>query len=210
MMPEFGRSQVDEEGAALLSEWIKSMPPAEHALGQTGLIGIVTDVKPDELSTLAQQALAQGDSRRGEEVFRRQELNCTKCHAISGKGANVGPDLATLGTQAKPEHVVESILLPDRVIKEGFRAVTLQTEDGRVVTGIQVLDDGRDVVLRDPVRGDTRIAKTEIEESVFGGSLMPANLVAALKRDEFFDLVRYLVDLNHHDDTTPSPPVGSP
>ena len=175
------------------------MPPIERALGGAGIIGIVTDIKPDELSTLAQQALAQGDSRRGEEIFRRQELNCTKCHAISGKGANVGPDLATLGKQAKPEHVVESILLPDRVIKEGFRAVTLQTGDGRVVTGIQVFDDGRDVVLRDPVRGDTRIAKAEIEENVVGGSLMPANLVAALNRNEFLDLVRYLVELNHRD-----------
>jgi uncharacterized repeat protein (TIGR03806 family) len=210
MMPEFGRTQIDEEGAALLSEWIESMPPVEQALDGAGIIGIVTDIKPDDLSTLAQQALAQGDSRRGEEVFRRQELNCTKCHAISGKGANVGPDLATLGTQAKPEHVVESILLPDRIIKEGFRAVTLQTADGRVVTGIQVLDDGHDVVLRDPVRGDTRIAKTEIEESVFGGSLMPANLVAALSRDDFFDLVRYLVELNHHDNRTQPQQSSSP
>lgn len=201
MMPEFGRSQVDEEGAALLSEWIESMSPVERALGQTGLIGIVTDVKPDELLTLAQQALTQGNSKRGEEVFQRQELNCTKCHAISGKGANVGPDLATLGTQVKPEHVVESILLPDRIIKEGFRAVSLQTEDGRVVTGIQVLDDGHDVVLRDPVRGDTRIAKAEIAESVLGGSLMPTNLVAALERNEFCDLVRYLFELNHHDNS---------
>lgn len=197
MMPEFGRTQIDEEGAALLSEWIESMAPLEGALGQSGLIGIVTDVKPDALSTFAQQALTHGDSRRGEQVFQRQELNCTKCHAVSGKGANVGPDLATLGTQIKPEHVVESILLPDRLIKEGFRAITLQTEDGRVVTGIQVLDDGHDVVLRDPVRGDTRIAKAEIAESSFGGSLMPANLVAALSRDEFLDLVRYLVELNN-------------
>jgi uncharacterized repeat protein (TIGR03806 family) len=210
MMPEFGRTQIDEEGAALLSEWIESMSPVEQALGQTGLIGIVTDVKPDELSTFAQQALAQGDPNRGEEVFRRQELNCTKCHAISGKGANVGPDLATLGTQIKPEHVVESILLPDRIIKEGFRAISLQTEDGRVVTGIQVLDDGHDVVLRDPVRGDTRISKAEIAESSLGGSLMPANLVAALSRDEFFDLVRYLVELNHHDRKTQSLQSASP
>ena len=210
MMPEFGRTQIDEEGAALLSEWIESMSPPERAFGQTGLIGIVTDVKPDELSMFAEQALKQGNSRRGEEIFQRQELNCTKCHAISGKGANVGPDLATLGTQIKPEHVVESILLPDRIIKEGFRAISLQTEDGRVVTGIQVLDDGHDVVLRDPVRGDTRIAKAEIAESSFGGSLMPANLVAALSRDEFFDLVRYLVDLNHHDETTQSLQSGSP
>jgi uncharacterized repeat protein (TIGR03806 family) len=210
MMPEFGRTQVDEEGAALLNEWIESMSPVERALGQAGLMGIVTDLKPEELSTLVEQALTQGDAKRGEAVFQRQELNCTKCHSIAGKGANVGPDLALLGTQVKPEHVVESILLPDRIIKEGFRAVTLQTEGGLVVTGIQVLDDGHDVVLRDPVRGDTRIAKAEIAERSLGGSLMPTNLVAALKRNEFLDLVRYLVELNHLDNKTQATQSGSP
>lgn len=210
MMPEFGRTQVDQEGAALLSEWIESMSPVERALGQTGLIGIVTDLKPEKLSMLAEQALTQGDARRGEAVFQRQELNCTKCHSIAGKGANIGPDLAMLGTQVKAEHILESILLPDRIIKEEFRAVTLQTEGGLVVTGIQVLDDGHDVVLRDPVRGDTRIAKAEIAGRSEGGSLMPANQVASLNRNEFLDLVRYLVELNRLDNKTPAAQSGSP
>jgi hypothetical protein len=115
-----------------------------------------------------------------------------------------------LGTQVKPEHIVESILLPDRIIKEGFRAVTLQTDGGLVVTGIQVLDDGHDIVLRDPVRGDTRIARAEIAEKSLGGSLMPANLAAALKSNEFLDLVRYLVEINSRDAKTQATRPGSP
>jgi uncharacterized repeat protein (TIGR03806 family) len=202
MMPEFGRTQVDEEGALLLTEWIASMTLATGPNGQAGLVGIVTDLTPAEVSHWVNAALAEGDARRGEEVFRRQELNCTKCHAIAGKGANVGPDLAKIDVTNKPEYIVESILLPDRSIKAEFRAVTLQTESGLVVTGIQIYDDGHDVMLRDPVRGDSRIAKTEIATRAEGGSLMPANVVAALKREDFLDLVRYLVELN-------SPGVGT-
>ena len=123
-------------------------------------------------------------------------MNCTKCHAVAGKGANVGPDLAKISPPVKTEHVVESILLPNKVVKEGYQAVTVQTEEGLVVTGIQVQDNGREIVLRDPVRGETRVAKAEIAALTLGGSLMPAQVVAALKRQEFLDLVRYLVELN--------------
>ena len=195
MMPEVGRTQIDEVGAALLTAWITSMPTATDSLAEAGKVGIVTTLSPAELSKWAAESLTRGDARRGAEVFQRQDLNCTRCHAVSGKGGNVGPDLAKLDSKNKPEHVVESILLPDRSIKEGFRAVTVATESGLVVTGIQAYENGHEVLLRDPVRGETRIAKTEITARSEGGSLMPANLAATLRREEFLDLVRYLVDL---------------
>lgn len=195
MMPEFGRTQVDEAGVSLLTEWIASMSSVSALASQAGLVGIVTGLTPAELSDWAKAALDQGDARRGEAVFQRQELNCAKCHAIAGKGANVGPDLAKIDAPNKPEYIVESILLPDRSVKAEFRAITLQTENGLVVTGIQVYDDGHEVMLRDPVRGDTRIAKSEIAARTEGGSLMPANVAAVLRREDFLDLVRYLIDL---------------
>ena len=210
MMPEFGRTQVDEGGVALVSEWIASMLPMQQSSGSAGLVGVVTDVNPEEISTWAQEVIAQGDANRGAAVIQRQELNCLKCHSIAGKGANVGPDLAQIGSQAKVEHIVESILVPDRTIKEGFRAVTVQTQDGFVITGIQVRDDGPAIVLRDPVRGDTRVVKTNIAERSEGGSLMPANLAAALKRGEFLDLVGYLVELNSSDGKAQAMQTGSP
>ncbi len=207
MMPEFGRAQVDEEGAALLSQWIALMPPAE-SLAEAGIVGIVSELSPEEATAWATDALAEGDVQRGAAVFGREALNCTKCHAIDGKGANVGPDLAKMGAdmaktgaEFNAQHVVESILLPNKVIKEGFRAVTVQTESGQVITGIQVLDDGHEIVLRDPVRGDTHISKAEIAARAEGESLMPAQVVVALKREEFLDLVRYLFEL--------SPPTAS-
>lgn len=194
MMPEFGRTVVHAEGAALLSQWIASMPAAEHAFA--GLVGIVEDLQPNELAVWAADALAQGDARRGEAVFQRESLNCKKCHAIRGSGGNVGPDLAGITRPVTAEHVVESVLLPNKVVKEGFRAVTVQTNDGLVLTGVQVSDNGFEIVLRDPVRGDTAIAKSSIAERVEGASLMPTNLVASLKREELLDLVRYLFELN--------------
>ncbi len=196
MMPEIGRSQIDEEGAALLSEWIASMPIAAETLAKAGFVGIVSSLSAEEVSRWADESLSRGDARRGQLVFERQELNCTKCHAVSGKGGNVGPDLAKLDAPNLPQHIIESILLPDRTVKDDYRAVTVQTETGLVVTGVQVYDDGIEVLLRDPVRGDTRIRKAEIEATSLGGSMMPANLVAALSRESFLDLVRFLIEVS--------------
>lgn len=201
VMPEYGRTQVHQEGVALLDEWIASMPAAADTF--RGLVGIVEDLQPEELAGWTEEALAHGNARRGERVYQRDELNCKKCHAVRGRGANVGPDLANIGPQTKAEQIVESVLLPNKVIKEGFRAVTLQTQEGLVVTGIQVADKGFEIVLRDPVRGDTTITKSTIAERSEGASLMPTNLVAALKRQDFLDLVRYLVVLN-------TPPAAAP
>ena len=208
MMPEIGRSQIDAEGAALLSEWIASMPPATETLAKAGLVGIVSSLSAEEVSRWADEALSRGDPQRGRQVFERQELNCTKCHAISGKGGNVGPDLAKLDVPNLAQHIVESILLPDRTVKDDYRAVTVQTETGLVVTGVQVYDDGIEVLLRDPVRGDTRIRKAEIEATSRGGSLMPANLVAALSRESFLDLIRYLIEASGKEHSTQASAAG--
>lgn len=192
MMPEFGRTQIDAEGAALLSQWIASMPTTESS---PSMIDIVSELSSDAAAAWAKDALAEGDAKRGEAIFQREALNCTKCHAIQGKGGNVGPDLAKMGDETKIEHVVESILLPNKVIKEGYRAVTVQTVSGQVIVGIQVLDNGHEIVLRDPVRGDTHIAKAEIEARTEGESIMPSQVAATLARAEFLDLVRYLFEV---------------
>jgi len=87
--------------------------------------------------------------------------------------------------------------------------VTVQTQDGVVLTGIQVADKGFEIVLRDPVRGDTAITTSTIAERAEGASLMPMNLVAALPRQDFLDLIRYLMDLNLSPVAPSSQPAAS-
>lgn len=211
VMPEFGRTQVDEAGVALLSEWIASMPAGFGAVDQSGLVGIVTDLSSDEAAAWVREALEHGSSDRGAQVLRRPELNCTKCHAVSGHGGDIGPDLSKIGPPFHPEHIVEAILLPSKTIKDGFRSITVETTSGLMLTGVQVQDDGREVVLRDPVRGETRIAKADVVTSAEAGSLMPAQVVATLKREEFLDLVRYLIELNQPSAAAESPtPAANP
>ena len=91
----------------------------------------------------------QGDPARGEAVFRRKELTCLKCHAIAGAGGQVGPGLESIGASAPVDYLLDSLLEPNKAVKENYHAIVVATDDGRVVTGIKVRQTDTELVLRD-------------------------------------------------------------
>ena len=88
-------------------------PALVAALGRAA--GISTEVKPPtpaELSALVAEVAAKGDPARGELIFRRTDLNCMTCHALSKAGGDVGPDLSSIGQSSPPDYIINSILDP--------------------------------------------------------------------------------------------------
>src|SRR5581483_3770420 len=71
-------------------------------------------------SALATAARAHGDAGRGAVLFHRPHVGCTKCHAVDGSPSPLGPDLTRLGKDATDEYLVESVLVPSKVIRQGF------------------------------------------------------------------------------------------
>jgi len=140
-------------------------------------------------------AVKNADPARGEAIFRRAEQSCLKCHAIGGAGGQVGPDLVSIGASAQVDYLVESVLEPNKKIKEGFHAVTVQTEEGKVVTGIKVRQTDKDLLLRDAEDHEIAIPLDNIAGQKDAGSLMPAGLVDTLTQAEIADLVRFLSEL---------------
>ena len=167
-----------------------------EALGRAG--GIVSQPKtlsPDEMSALVALIKQNGDPARGEAIFRRGELNCLKCHAVGGAGGKVGPDLVSIGSSAQIDYLVESILLPNKAVKEGYHSVVVQTDDGKVITGVKVRQTDTDLLLRDIEDREITVPLKKIEEQSPGTSLMPVGLVDKLTRAELIDLVRFLSEL---------------
>jgi putative heme-binding domain-containing protein len=149
----------------------------------------------EEMDALVAEVAAKGDPDRGEAIFRRAEMNCIKCHALSGAAGGVGPELSALGLSSPVDYVVNSILIPDQAIKEEYQTRTVVTSDGLVLQGIVVEEDDKRVVLKDAT-GEPRIVPVaSIEETKKGGSLMPKGLSSLLTRAEFVDLVRFLSEL---------------
>jgi len=150
----------------------------------------------NEAKHILQLARTKGDPVRGEAVYRRAELGCFQCHALGGVGGNVGPDLSGIGTSAPMEYLLESVVLPSKIIREGFTTVTIFTDNGQLLTGVLVRETPNEMVLREPTRPDEIVIKTEdIAEKKIGGSLMPDRLDQSLSDDEVADLVRFLSEL---------------
>jgi putative heme-binding domain-containing protein len=183
-------------GLRVLNSLGVQAPDLQAALqSAAGEVGRARKLDAKGLRKLIELVQTQGDAARGEAVFRRAALGCQQCHAISGAGGRVGPDLATVGSSAPLDYLVESILLPSKVVKEGYTTAHVVTKDGRAFSGVVLRESPRELVLRDPTRDEIIIATGDIEERHGGGSLMPEGLDQTLTDGELADLVRFLSEL---------------
>ena len=128
-------------------------------------------------------------------TYRRKELNCLKCHAIGGVGGRVGPDMISLGSSAQVDDIAESLLAPNKKVKENFNSLVVVTDDGKVRSGIKLRQTDTDLLLRDAEDNEFAIPLKKIEEQSNGVSLMPAGLADKLTRTELVELVRFLSEL---------------
>ena len=148
----------------------------------------------EEIARLSAEVAEKGDAARGELVFRRSDTGCFQCHAVAGAGGQVGPDLRAIGASSPLDYIIESVLVPGKVIKEGYQTVVVATKGGDVYSGIKVKQgDGR-MVVRDAQREHV-IALDQVRREREGGSLMPTGLADALTRQELVDLLRFMSEL---------------
>jgi putative heme-binding domain-containing protein len=182
---------------------LRSIPPSHRdaatlvaALKKAGgLSASAQPLTPQQMQSLVADVAHLGDPARGERIFRRSDLGCLKCHAIAGAGGQVGPDLASIGASAPVDYLAESILLPNKAVKEGYHALSVATREGRFFTGVKVRETKTDLVLRDAEDREVAIPLALVEERTIGGSLMPEGLADLLTRQELVDLVRFLSEL---------------
>ncbi len=154
-----------------------------------------------DLAAMVEKVKAEGDPKRGEAVFRRQQLLCMSCHAIGDAGGVIGPNLVSIGASAPIDYLIESILDPSAKIKEGYHMIIVTKKDGGVVSGGLVQDGNEEVVIRDPANQMQKVAKSQIATRVISPvSMMPPGLTASLRKDEFLDLVSFLSRLGKEGD----------
>ena len=171
------------------------------ALRETGGVEPVTaELGEKEFADLVARVRDTGDPARGEAIYHRTALQCTKCHAIGGAGGVIGPDLTSIGGSAQVDYLVESLLWPERKIKEGYHTSTVLRDDGTTVTGVVTAEAPASLTLRD-ADGREIVIPTDavLDRSVAPVSLMPAGLTKSLRPDEFADLTAFLSQLGRGD-----------
>jgi putative heme-binding domain-containing protein len=191
---------LSADAAKLALRHMYSVGRSDAALSDvlTKAAGIGGDVKPptpEELKQLIAEVAADGDAARGEKIFRRGDLSCMKCHAVSRAGGNVGPDLSAVGSISPVDYLINSIVDPNLAIKEQFVTRVIVTDDGETFTGIVVDRDDVRVNLKDAAGKVVTIPTADIDEEAEGRSLMPQGLTKFLTRAELVDLARFLSEL---------------
>ncbi|TAJ11734.1 MAG: DUF1080 domain-containing protein [Planctomycetota bacterium] len=148
--------------------------------------GAAAKLAPSEILALA------GSPKRGAELFFSQRATCSSCHAFTGRGASIGPDLASVRTKYAREQILDALLNPSAAIAFGYDTYLVQTKSGAVHVGF-LLARGANVVLKETSGQRVAIAAEEIEhERKLTTSAMPGNVALGLTAQELADLVAFI------------------
>jgi len=145
-----------------------------------------------------------GDVARGEAVFWGKG-GCSSCHAISGRGSVVGPDLSNIAAMRKSTAIGDALTKSEhRVYGDGgvhlpspppmeYEPVHVVTKSGQAIDGVMRNQDAWSVQfvsldgkLHSFDRADLRSV------TVKPGSIMPSDYDKRLSADEFRDLMAFL------------------
>ena len=128
-------------------ESAKSMVSAMSRSGRNNsqLLGVLQDKmgidsgarahSPEFVAKLVDEVAKGGDAEAGKAIYNRAELTCIACHQIDGVGGIIGPSLDTVGAGLSPDLLVESVLWPQRQLKEGYFSITVHTKGGDIFAG---------------------------------------------------------------------------
>ena len=121
--------------------------------------------------------------------------SCLKCHRIHAAGGQVGPDLTQVGKRFDRRALLESILLPSKVVDPKYSHTAYLMTNGKSIVGRPINVNQYHIVVEiDPLTEETEtVERANIEEAVrTKTSPMPSGLVNILTRQQILDLLTYL------------------
>ena len=184
-MPPLVTTVVDKEAVALFRAWIRGMETEQK---------FVRDWQMEDLAPSLASVKRGRSFESGQTAFR--QTGCNQCHRLAGEGGSVGPDLTGVGRRLSAHDLLESLLLPSKVIAEDYAVTNIEIHDGEVVTGRVEREDDSTIVLRSLSANEApvTIRKLEIRSRALSKvSNMPAGILNTLRETQILDLLAYLI-----------------
>jgi len=142
------------------------------------------------------ETLHGGNAAEGKKIFfERPEASCVRCHKINGEGGEVGPDLSRVGAQKDRQYFLESIVLPNKDIAQGFESVLVALKSGTSYAGVVKTENADELVINSPEDGLVTVKKSDIQSRDKGLSPMPEGMGQVLTKQDLRDLVEFLSGL---------------
>jgi putative membrane-bound dehydrogenase-like protein len=137
---------------------------------------------------LTPEVLVQGDLSAGRAVFQKL---CATCHRLFDSGQKIGPDI-TGAQRNNLDYLLENLVDPSAQVSRDFQMEVIQTESGRVITGL-VKSETDAAVTISTTDADVVIPVGEIElRSKSDVSMMPEGQLKTLTFIQTRDLIAYL------------------
>lgn len=131
----------------------------------------------------------KGDAAKGQQVFA---MVCITCHKHGTLGVEVGPPLSDVKAKP-PEALLSDILDPNRMVEARWCAYTIETNDGRMMSGLISAESADSVTLKMMGGLSETIQRSQIKKMVSTDkSLMPPGLEAAITIEQMADLLAFL------------------
>ncbi|HEX3988561.1 MAG TPA: hypothetical protein VHZ30_03960, partial [Verrucomicrobiae bacterium] len=187
---EFVEGLTPDDQVALAAYLPKETAPAGPKISDSKFVKAwtVEDLEPD-----INQAKSGRSFEMGKAAYTQAQ--CILCHRFGNGGGSVGPELAAVASRLSPRDVLESIIVPSKVVSELYQNTMIETKDGDVRTGrIVEENDQKLTLMTEPIKGTkVEILKSNIASRRLSKvSPMPDGLVNSMSESEIWDLVAYL------------------
>jgi putative heme-binding domain-containing protein len=145
-----------------------------------------------ELAAREIPELKGGDWARGRAVFYGEQARCSSCHAVRGRGGDIGPDLSNL-IHRDYASVYRDVHAPSAAINPDHIAHSIALDDGRVLQGT-IRTEGDRLVVGDANGRLTTVLRSEVEATTPSAiSIMPEGLDTAIGPERLRDLLTFLL-----------------
>ena len=175
---------------------------ANRSLASAGIITRKVDEKPAENNIAAWETMLDAITQEtnlelGRRLFFHPCLaTCYNCHAVDGRGMEVGPNLSHIDNESESSRswLLHHILNPSSEVAPYYRPQVITTSNGKSQMGFIL---GREGSLQSYVGVDGKkfsVKKSEvIKREELPMSIMPAGLLTPLTNLEIRDLLAYLM-----------------
>jgi putative heme-binding domain-containing protein len=178
----------------LIKPLLTKYPTSVQEAGKA-LLKLLNASEEEQTATLEKllTTLPEGDVRRGHEVFMSKKAACNGCHKLGYGGGRLGPDLTSIGRVRNRRDLLEALVFPSSSIVRGYEPVSVELEDGRVISGIISSESADEIVLSPDAQKTFHLARTSIVAiQPSNVSPMPNGLATLLSAQEMADLLAFL------------------
>ena len=143
----------------------------------------------EKLKQYTNALTAERNIATGQKLFTQ---HCATCHKAHNIGFAVGPDLTSEFRRAE-ETIVHDILAPSATIVGGYETYSVETRDGRVLSGVLGGESASSLTLNLPGGEKLDVLRKNIKSlKSLDVSLMPESLGVVLKPQDVANVIGWL------------------